>query len=119
MGSGVSSLSRLRKTVLIRAYNLRPENQSLIDQFMPFTFPKEGKGLYISIYQIKKCLKMDTPEYKWIEELLQAVFTVPTSPPTQKVPNFLFPFFLFNTWFNSLRRYIFMILYSSWKLEKL
>lgn len=85
MGSGISSLARLRKAVLIRAYNLRASDQTLIDQFMPFTYQKDGKGLHISIHQIKKCLKMDSPEYKWVEEVLQAVFTVPTTPPTQKV----------------------------------
>ena len=63
-----------------------------MDQFLPYSFQKEGKGLYISIYQIKKCLKMDTPEYKWIEEILQAVFTIPTTPPTQKVRDFRLSF---------------------------
>lgn len=88
MGSGVSSLARLRKAVLIRAYNLRASDQTLIDQFMPFTYQKDGKGLYISIHQIKKCLKMESSDYKWVEEVLQAVFTVPTTPPVQKVSLF-------------------------------
>jgi hypothetical protein len=86
MGAGASSFSRLRKAVLIRAYNLRPSDQSLIDQFLPYTYQKEGKGLYIEISQIKKCLKMDSAEYKWIEELLQTIFSAQSSdPPSQKV----------------------------------
>jgi hypothetical protein len=79
MGSGVSTLTRLRKAVLLKAYNLRSSpDQSLMEQFLPFTYQKDGGkgGLYISIRNIKKCLKMDTPEYKWIEEVLQAIFTV-------------------------------------------
>lgn len=96
MGSGVSSLARLRKAVLIRAYNLRSADETLIDQFMPYAYQKEGKGMFIAIYQIKKCLKMDTPEYKWIEEVLQAIFTVPSDPPIQKVKVFPVSFSLFN-----------------------
>lgn len=90
MGSGASSLGRLRKAVLIRAYNLRPPEQSIAEQFMPYTFQKEGKGLYITVSSVRKCLKMDTPEYRWIEEVMRSVFSLPTSPPTQKVRSRLF-----------------------------
>ena len=38
MGGGASSLNRLRKTLLLRAYNLRSEDMTLEEQFSPFAY---------------------------------------------------------------------------------
>ena len=38
MGGGASSLIRLRKALVIRAYNLRSAEQTLDEQFRPLTF---------------------------------------------------------------------------------
>jgi hypothetical protein len=124
MGSGVSTLTRLRKAVLLKAYNLRSSpDQSLMEQFLPFTYQKDGTkgGLYISIRNIKKCLKMDTPEYKWIEEVLQAIFTVPPTSDDNVVIQKVSVLTCFVLFFNveliscivSQLNYIFMILYNS------
>lgn len=75
MGSGASTLNRLRKAIIIRAYNLRPEDQSLMEQFLPFTYQKEGQGLYITLANVKKCLSLDSGDYQWMVDLMQALFT--------------------------------------------
>lgn len=40
MGSGVSSLVRLRKALVIRAYNLRGADQTIEEQFDKYAFRK-------------------------------------------------------------------------------
>ena len=90
MGSGVSTLNRLRKALVIRAYNLRPSDQTLIEQFLPFSFQKDSQGLYITIENIKKCLKLDNGEYRWIEELLDALFSQSSTSNPAKVSPFHF-----------------------------
>jgi len=38
MGGGASSLIRLRKALVMRAYNLRNSQQTLDEQFRPFSY---------------------------------------------------------------------------------
>lgn len=85
MGSGASILSRVRKALVIRAYNLRAADQTLIEQFLPYSFQKDGQGLYITVDSVKKCLKLDNGEYKWIEDLLDAMFSQSSSSNPAKV----------------------------------
>jgi hypothetical protein len=40
MGAGVSSINRLRKAIVLRAYNTREENETLEDQFRKHTYKK-------------------------------------------------------------------------------
>jgi hypothetical protein len=40
MGAGVSSMTRLRKTLVMRAYNLRDEGQTLEDFFKEYSYCK-------------------------------------------------------------------------------
>ena len=42
MGAGASAANnnRLRKALILRAYNVRPKGQTLEDQFMKFSFKK-------------------------------------------------------------------------------
>ncbi len=40
MGSGVSSMLRLRKTLVIRAYNLRGKDETVEEQFSKYAYPK-------------------------------------------------------------------------------
>jgi hypothetical protein len=41
MGGGVSSIGRLRKALVIRAYNLREEGESIEEQFLEHAFQRE------------------------------------------------------------------------------
>ncbi len=71
MGSGASSLVRLRKAVLIRAYNLRKADETLEEQFRKYSFRSAEKQLCIAIADIKQCLCMEPGEYLWIEDLFR------------------------------------------------
>lgn len=78
MGAGASSLPRLRKALLIRAYNLRDKDQSLVDQFIPFAFRGPDMQMYILPSQIQNALRMTSPDYAWLEDLLQTLFLQPS-----------------------------------------
>ncbi len=69
MGSGASSLLRLRKALLIRAYNLRSADETIDDQFRKFSYRNADKQLCIAISDIKRCLNMEPGEYLWIEDI--------------------------------------------------
>ena len=71
MGGGVSSLSRLRKAVVIRAYNLRTLEETVDTQFRQYATRGTDGALHISIDAVKRCLKMDTKEYEWVNQLFQ------------------------------------------------
>jgi len=69
MGGGVSSLARLRKTLVIRAYNTRKKDQTIEDQFIVHSFARDGKTR-IKIDDIKKALSVDAP---WMDELFETL----------------------------------------------
>ena len=74
MGSGVSSSStlRLRKAIVIRAYNLRKANESLDDQFRSFAKRdySNGNKLSITLGEVKECLELDDgPLWTSVQEL--------------------------------------------------
>jgi hypothetical protein len=71
MGSGASSLVRLRKAILIRAYNLRKPDETLDDQFRKYSYRNGENQICISISDIKQCLCMEPGEYLWIEDLFR------------------------------------------------
>ncbi len=73
MGSGVSTQQRFRKAIVIRAFNLRPIDQSIEEQFMPYTYLKRDQQLYINVELIKQCLKIGKDEYPWMEHFFQAL----------------------------------------------
>lgn len=86
MGAGASSLPRVRKALLIRAYNIRAPDQTLLDQFIPHAFRGPDMQMYIFPSQVQKCLDMNKADYAWLEELLRSLFTVPsTNSPAGKV----------------------------------
>lgn len=61
MGSGVSSSStvRLRKAIVIRAYNLRKSDETLDEQFRPYAKRDHSNKLTITLGDVKKCLQLD------------------------------------------------------------
>ena len=69
MGSGVSSLARLRKTLVIRSYNTREKDQTMEEQFIVHSFSRDGKTR-IRIEDIKQTLSVDAP---WVDELFQTL----------------------------------------------
>jgi hypothetical protein len=79
----VSSLSRLRKAVVIRAYNLRKPDETLDDQFRRFAVRDVDGVLYISFDNIKRCLLMETKEYDWVDKFLQHSFGTEVSSRVQ------------------------------------
>jgi hypothetical protein len=83
MGGGVSSLSRLRKAIVIRAYNLRKPDETLDDQFRRFAVRDVDGVLYISFDNIKRCLLMETKEYDWVDMFLQHSFGTEVSTRVQ------------------------------------
>lgn len=60
MGSGVSTSStvRVRKSIIIRAYNLRKADETIDEQFCIYANRIENK-LVIKLEDIKACLKME------------------------------------------------------------
>ncbi len=80
MGAGASSLPRLRKALLIKAYNARSTSQngadlSLYEQFLPYAYQRDDKMYYINVVQIKTCLGLEmSKDYVWLDDLLIAMF---------------------------------------------
>ena len=68
MGVGVSSL-RLRKAVVLRAYNLRQGDETLEEQFRKYAFRGVDGRLYISLIEVKECLRF--AELTWADEMLK------------------------------------------------
>lgn len=62
---------RCRKALVIRAYNTRPADQSLEEQFSSFTYLKGDGNLYTNAELIKQCLSIGSNDYPWLEPLLQ------------------------------------------------
>lgn len=73
MGSGSSSLPRLRKALIIRAYNVRKEDETLDELFREYAHWKDNL-LYISYNDIRKCLRIESGEYAWIDTLFYSMF---------------------------------------------
>ena len=67
MGAGASSLMRLRKALVIRAYNSRKKEETLHEQFFPYAYRKNNI-LYISLDDVKRVLSLDAP---WVDELFK------------------------------------------------
>ena len=63
MGSGVSSSStmRLRKAIVIRAYNLRKADETLDEQFRVYATRDSSleNKLTINLHDVKRCLELD------------------------------------------------------------
>jgi hypothetical protein len=74
MGGGASSLTRLRKAIVIRAYNLRAADETVDDQFRRFAQRGGDNVLYISLEDIRRSLNMETKEYEWVDHLFQHLF---------------------------------------------
>jgi hypothetical protein len=74
MGAGASTLNRLRKAIVIRAYNLRKPNETIEEQFRPHAFRGENNALCIGVDSIRICLNMDSKEFEWIEHFFQHAF---------------------------------------------
>jgi hypothetical protein len=86
MGAGVSSMNRLRKALVMRAYNLRKPGETLHDFFKKHTYRKvsvlpifilislshlsEDGQLYISLFAVKKALSVNA---QWVDELFHNV----------------------------------------------
>eukprot|EP01038_Epipyxis_sp_PR26KG_P006865 gene6865-9401_t len=78
MGSGASS-SRLRRALVIRAYNMRPPTQTMEEQFRQYATRSNNKSatdspnsnLIITVQSVKKCLQLG-PEFGWVDELLKS-----------------------------------------------
>lgn len=68
MGQGISSL-RLRKAIVIRAYNLRSGDETLEEQFKSFAFPSDDGELKISLLDIKACLSF--AEISWADDMIK------------------------------------------------
>lgn len=74
MGGGASSFSRLRKAIVIRAYNLRAADETVDDQFRRFAQRGSDSVMYISLEDIRRSLNMETKEYEWVDHLFQQLF---------------------------------------------
>lgn len=76
MGAGASSLPRLRKALLMKAYNSRKqEDLSLFEQFLPFAHQKDDSAYYIYIAQVKVCLGIENnKDYAFLDEVLYNLF---------------------------------------------
>jgi hypothetical protein len=68
MGGGASSLSRLRKVLLIRAYNSRPKDQTVSEQFSQYRRLNEQGQAVLTREDIKTAVGLTAP---WFDELLQ------------------------------------------------
>eukprot|EP00981_Chlorochromonas_danica_P000668 scaffold146_cov171-Ochromonas_danica.AAC.17 len=82
MGSGASSIARVRKALLIRAYNLRPPDQNLLQFFLSHAFRGSDRQMYIKPSQIKLCLGMNNDSYFWLDDLLITIFPSSISQPS-------------------------------------
>ena len=84
MGSGVSSSStmRLRKAIIMRAYNLRKADETLDEQFRVYSKrdPSQDNKLTITLQDVKKCLQLDD-EALWtsVEDLFHHCMGVSVS----------------------------------------
>ena len=70
MGVGVSSL-RLRKAVVLRAYNLRDGDQTLEEQFRKYAFRGDDGRLWIKLSDIKNGLSFT--ELSWADDMMKRV----------------------------------------------
>lgn len=75
MGAGASSqtspssLNRLRKALIMRAYNIRKSDETLDELFKPQAY-RSSSGLYISVSSVKKILSENAP---WVDLLFDQV----------------------------------------------
>jgi len=68
MGGGASSLARLRKVLLIRAYNSRPKDQTVSEQFAQFRRINAQGDAVLTREDIKQAVGLTAP---WFDDLLQ------------------------------------------------
>jgi hypothetical protein len=74
MGSGTSSIARLRKSLVIRAYNLRQPDATIDQQFKSYAKRKDDGNIYISFSDIKTCLQYTNANSTcWLDDLLQII----------------------------------------------
>lgn len=85
MGGGASTLIRLRKAIVIRSYNLREPDQTLDQQFRRFAVQGSDGKQYITVENIRSCLRMESKEYEWIDYLFQHTFGGRVSVCSMKV----------------------------------
>lgn len=58
MGAGASSLDRLRKSVIIKAYHKRQSGETIDTQFRPLAIRKKGR-LLINLYTVSSYLNLE------------------------------------------------------------
>lgn len=85
MGAGASSLIRLRKALVLRAYNLRSSQQTLEEQFRPIAFRENGV-LYIALADVSKFLSVDAP---WLEDLFVQIMDSGSKDKRMKFREFI------------------------------
>lgn len=75
MGGGISISFRLRKALLMRAYNVRSKDSVILtieDQFRPYAFKSNDGKLEISLESIRKCLNLEDSA-NWVDNMLKEV----------------------------------------------
>ena len=109
--SSSSSAQRLRKALVIRAYNLRKKDETLQDQFRKFAYVKSptkrssaensttGGGLYISMENIKSCLNLTDGQSdsgtgsdtsSWVDDLFMYTLGADVSATSVSLLSYLF-----------------------------
>jgi len=87
MGGGSSSLHRLRKILIIRAYNSRPEGITLEEQFLKFTEVDQKGQRVLTVSAIKQALglKPNDKSALWLDELVKTYLSNQSLPaPSEK-----------------------------------
>lgn len=85
MGGAVSLQQRCRKALVIRAYNMRPSDQTLEEQFSSFSYLKGDGEFYTNADLIKQCLNIGENDYPWLEPLMQILSN--TTSESQQSPS--------------------------------
>lgn len=69
-----SSLNRLRKALVMRAYNIRKSDETLDELFRPHAYRSPSiSGYYISVSSVKKILSENAP---WVDLLFQQIIEI-------------------------------------------
>jgi len=67
MGGGTSTLQRARKIIVMRAYNSRPETQTLSDQFEELSRKTPAGKTVLDVNAVKEAIGLTQP---WFDDLL-------------------------------------------------
>lgn len=85
MGGAVSLQQRCRKALVIRAYNNRPADQTLEEQFSSYSYLKGDGSIYTNADLIKQCLNIGSNDYPWLDPLMQILSGSPAETETLPV----------------------------------